>query len=68
MEFNFIIKIFLIVVLFFINERYYYLTSKEIKNKIKINKFYSDASLSSDQTNGQYPGFENLQLNYLYEC
>lgn len=39
-----------------------------IKLRFKINRFFSDANLSSEQALGYYPGFDNLQLNYLNEC
>jgi hypothetical protein len=50
---------------------YIYFISFLIKKKIdklKIKKIFSDTNLTSKQALGKYPGYNNLQLNYLYEC
>ena len=68
MKFTLSRKIFVIIFLIIENELYYYLLLQEKNDKLKIQKFYSDANVPFDQTSGNYPGYNNLELNYLYEC
>jgi hypothetical protein len=71
MELDKFIKIFIILDLLFINAiyyLYYFLFIKEKIDKLKIKHFFSDANLSPKQTLGKYPLYNNLQLNYMYEC
>jgi hypothetical protein len=37
-------------------------------NDLEINKIYFDANLSYEQAKGEFPGYNNLQLNYQNEC
>jgi len=61
-------KVFVIIFLIIVNELYYYSLIQEKNDKLKILKFFSDANVPFDQTSGNYPGHNNLELNYKYEC
>ena len=74
MKFTLFIKIYILFFFIFINSiNYFYylyqlLFTKEKNDKLKIQKFFSDTNLSAEQTLSKYPGYFNLQLNYMYEC
>ena len=38
------------------------------KNEIEINEMFADALYTYKEVTGQYPGFDNFQLNYENEC
>ena len=68
MNFSLSLKIFLIIFLIIMNELDYYFLIHEKEDKLKIRKFFSDTNLFHMQALANYPGYNNLQLNYLYEC
>lgn len=68
MKHSLLVKKLILLFLFFLNILYYLLISKDIIDRIKIKRFFSDAILSAEQTSGYYPGYDNLHLNYLNEC
>ena len=64
-------KIIIILFLLFINSIIYlsfFLFYKEKIDKLKIIKFFSDTNLPYKKALGTYPGYNNLHLNYKYEC
>jgi hypothetical protein len=70
MKFILFIKIYELLYLIIIKViyLYYFILNKKKIDKLKIKNFFSDTNLSSEQALGKYPGYNNLQLNYLYEC
>jgi hypothetical protein len=70
MKFTLFIKIYalLYVIFIIVIYFYYFIFNKKKIDKLKIKKFFSDTNLTSKQALGKYPGYNNLQLNYLYEC
>ena len=70
MKFTLFIKICVLLYFLFINAIYlhYILFIKKKIDKLKIKNFFLDTNLSPKETLSKYPGYNNLQLNYLYEC